>query len=213
MTLTSSTYVYPKNCGFSRGVALTSAGNNSGVTFTITGIIYSYSTGFSVVSESLTGPNANTVNSANYYTQINSIVASGAFTNVAATVSDSGDALVLLDYLRKVFDVAVTVDLPRVGGLTIVDPYATTQIINFPTSRGLVFDFNPSYTTSLQSSGSNTGESLTIPTFTGPITGLRTFKYFTPCTALYFKFGNATGTAGTYTGACPITVIQQGLTS
>lgn len=206
-------YVYPKNCGFRRNVALTSTSNNSGVDFVITGITYSYPDGFKVTSETLTGPNGDTVLSDDIYVQINSIVASGAFTNVTATVGDSGDALVLLDYHRKTFNVSVEADFSRVSPVTVGEAYATSQIINLPTYNGLVFDFDPALCVPLNSAGEDTGNSITIPTISFPLTGLIRFDYFTPSSALYFKFGNFTSTPGTYAGGCPFTVMQQGLTS
>ena len=63
--------------GYGYKVIITSAGNDSGITFTITGIRVGDLTN-TVVSEVLTGPNATTVTSSNYYSRIDSIVASGA---------------------------------------------------------------------------------------------------------------------------------------
>jgi len=63
--------------GYGYKVIITSAGDDSGITFTITGIRVGDLTN-TVVSEVLTGPNATTVTSSNYYSRIDSIVASGA---------------------------------------------------------------------------------------------------------------------------------------
>lgn len=63
--------------GYGYKVIITSAGNDSGITFTVTGIRVGDLTN-TVVSEVLTGPNATTVTSSNYYARVDSVVASGA---------------------------------------------------------------------------------------------------------------------------------------
>lgn len=60
--------------GTQRQVGITSAGNDSGVNFTITGT----DANGQVVSETLAGPNANTVNSVNSYQTITQISVNGA---------------------------------------------------------------------------------------------------------------------------------------
>ncbi len=63
--------------GYGYKVIITSAGDDSGITFTITGIKVGDLTN-TVVSETLTGPNATTVTSNNFYARVDSITASGA---------------------------------------------------------------------------------------------------------------------------------------
>ena len=63
--------------GYGYKLIITSAGDDSGITFTVTGIKVGDLTN-SVVSEVITGPNTTTTTSANYYARVDSIVASGA---------------------------------------------------------------------------------------------------------------------------------------
>jgi len=63
--------------GYGYKVIITSAGDDSGITFTITGIKVGDLSN-TVVSEVVTGANASTATSTNYYARVNSITASGA---------------------------------------------------------------------------------------------------------------------------------------
>ena len=63
--------------GYGYKLVITSAGDDSGITFTITGIKVGDLTN-TVVSEVVTGANATTATSSNYYARVDSIVASGA---------------------------------------------------------------------------------------------------------------------------------------
>ena len=63
--------------GYGYKLVITSAGNDSGITFTITGIKVGDLTN-TVVSEVVTGANASTATSTNYYSRVDSITASGA---------------------------------------------------------------------------------------------------------------------------------------
>lgn len=65
-------------------IGLESSGNLSGVTFTVTGKGYDSSSVWNgSISEAITGPNATTVESTNYYTEITQIAVDGAVgTNV-----------------------------------------------------------------------------------------------------------------------------------
>lgn len=63
--------------GYGYKLVITSAGNDSGITFTITGIKVGDLTN-TVISEVVTGANASTATSANYYSRVDSITASGA---------------------------------------------------------------------------------------------------------------------------------------
>jgi hypothetical protein len=74
LTLLQST-VGPNGYGYK--LVITSAGNDTGITFTISGVLVGDLTN-TVVSETLTGGNAGGVTSANYYARVDSITASGA---------------------------------------------------------------------------------------------------------------------------------------
>jgi hypothetical protein len=63
--------------GYGYKLIFTSAGDDSGITFTITGIKVGDLTN-TVVSEVVTGANATTATSSNYYARVDSITASGA---------------------------------------------------------------------------------------------------------------------------------------
>jgi hypothetical protein len=63
--------------GYGYKLVITSAGNDTGITFTISGVLVGDLTS-TVVSETLTGGNAGGVTSANYYARVDSITASGA---------------------------------------------------------------------------------------------------------------------------------------
>lgn len=63
--------------GYGYKLVITSAGNDSGITFTVTGIRVGDLSN-TVVSETLTGANAGTVTSSNFYSRVDSVTASGA---------------------------------------------------------------------------------------------------------------------------------------
>lgn len=63
--------------GYGYKLVITSAGDDSGITFTVTGIKVGDLTN-TVVTEVITGPNATTATSTNYYARVDSITASGA---------------------------------------------------------------------------------------------------------------------------------------
>ena len=63
--------------GYGYKVVITSAGDDTGITFTLTGIKVGDLTN-TVVSETLTGANASTVTSNNFYARLDSVTASGA---------------------------------------------------------------------------------------------------------------------------------------
>jgi hypothetical protein len=71
--------------GFGRTVSLTSAGDNSGVNFTITGSRYSHP-----IVETIAGPNADTVETVNVFDTITSISVDGAVTAVSAGTGTTG---------------------------------------------------------------------------------------------------------------------------
>lgn len=78
----NSLYPQPINVGdgFGNVVSLTSASNNSGVSFTINGSDSLNNT----LSEVIVGPNGSTVQTTNIFTTVSSIVANGAVSNVSA---------------------------------------------------------------------------------------------------------------------------------
>lgn len=67
--------------GYGYKVSFTSDGNDSGITFTITGRQVGHIIGDPVITETVTGPNTDTVFSTNYYSQVTSITVSGTSAN------------------------------------------------------------------------------------------------------------------------------------
>jgi hypothetical protein len=76
--------------GYGYKVSFTSDGNDSGITFTITGRQVGHIIGDPVVTETVTGPNATTVFSTNYYSQVTSITVSGTSSN-SVSIGYGGD--------------------------------------------------------------------------------------------------------------------------
>lgn len=90
-------------------MGIESAGNLSGVTFTFTGKGYNSSSVWSdSISEDVTGPNATTVETSNYFTEISNIAVDGAVgTNVEiGPVDEAISQLIPLDW-RKGNDIGV----------------------------------------------------------------------------------------------------------
>lgn len=71
--------------GFSRTITLSSADDNSGVDFTINGQRWGIN-----ITETVTGPNAATVESINSFDTIFSITSSAAFTNISVGIGQTG---------------------------------------------------------------------------------------------------------------------------
>jgi len=98
-------YVYD---GVARKISFTSANNLSGVNLTINGLGSAVDgngnpTGSvsSPIVEIIAGPNANTIQSANIYTQINSIAISGAANGLSAGFGNAGiTQYMMMDYDR-----------------------------------------------------------------------------------------------------------------
>ena len=67
--------------GYGYKVSITSNGNDSGITFTITGNKVGLITNTPTITETVTGPNNTTVFSTNYYSRITSITVSGTSVN------------------------------------------------------------------------------------------------------------------------------------
>lgn len=98
-------------------LTLTSAGNDSAVSFTITGTDYRAQT----VTEVLVGPNANTVTSVNSYARVSSIVASAAV-GVAITAGNAvtgSSPVVVLDQYNNPFQVSMSVTFTGAANVTV----------------------------------------------------------------------------------------------
>ncbi len=139
--LSNSNYVYDRVI---RSVSLTSVNNLSGVSFTITGIGSPVDENgnptqvLSQVSEVLAGPNANTVQSVNIYSQIISITTNAAAAAVSAGFGTSGITdYVFLDYNRYIFQASVQLQftvLPAATTLqaTVYQSLSRPEYLNNP---------------------------------------------------------------------------------
>lgn len=107
-----------------RTVSLTSAGNLSGLQFTITGTLQG-----AVVSQTRSGPNANTVYTTQKFTTITSVTVNGAVaTNVSVGNGDTGNTVwYLSDFYRSRSSLLVSVGL--IAGTVSYD-FQTTP--NYP---------------------------------------------------------------------------------
>lgn len=113
----NQTAVFP---GFNRLVTLTSANNNAGVNFTING----YLNGIAV-TETIAGPNANTVASAQLYDQVTSITTNGAINAVSAGIGNTGNtSWFTCDQYRDVFNLGIQV---QVSAGTITYSFQVTE--------------------------------------------------------------------------------------
>jgi hypothetical protein len=109
MVLNSSVAAFPKGPyiyeNVIRNISLTSPNDNSGVNFTITGIgIDSFASGVinEPITETISGPNGNSVFSTKLYQTIYSIVSDNPFSQVSVGFGDSGlTSPILMDYNRK----------------------------------------------------------------------------------------------------------------
>jgi hypothetical protein len=120
LTLTTSPYVMTTPAQ----VTLTSAGNDSGVNFTIRGRL----TSGVIATETIAGPNANTVFSANVYASVFSIMTSGA----AASAVSAGYSTVA-PLVASTQGIAAPITLTSVGNLSAIN-----FTITGTTSQGLV---------------------------------------------------------------------------
>ena len=120
--------------GSSQKVSLTSGGNISAVTFTLTG---TDSKGVAQTEE-LTGPNANTVFSIKYYNTITQIAASGAVgTNTSAGVLGGSSGLVSIIFGGRTRIRGMHGVLAGAGNLTFRDGSATgTALLTLSASAG-----------------------------------------------------------------------------
>lgn len=95
-----------------RGVSLTSASSNPGVTFTITGIGLT-STGIGTITETISAPSTpGTAYGTNNYQQISSITSNAAFTGVSAGFGRTGQTnFLLMDYNRKIWNATCSAEV------------------------------------------------------------------------------------------------------
>lgn len=163
---------------------ITSDGNDSGNTFTVTGLDPNGIT----VSEDITGPSSTTVVSTYYYSRIDSIVIDGAATgNITSGFSASRgmkSSAIPLNVKQTPFNVALQFDLTA-GTMTVDVEYTMDDPQGaYATS----FDVNANWTN---------------VTGMGAITSDTVSNFAFGCTAVRLK-----QTTGSTTGACTLTVIQ-----
>jgi hypothetical protein len=98
--------------GMIRAVSLTSLNNNSAVNFTITGTVNGRT-----LSQTIAGPNANTVETTTVFDVITSITTNGAINAVSAGIGHTGfTPWFTCDYNRGVFNLSCAVDVTNNAG-------------------------------------------------------------------------------------------------
>ena len=132
-----------------RQVTLTSGNNYAATTFTITGIGSPVDgTGnptqvFSLISENLAGPNANTVSSVNIYSQIISVSPDTNVVGVSIGYGAKGITdYVFLDYNRTIFQTSVQLQF-IVHDTATVTAYQTLSKPQYPSTVGNLINFQP----------------------------------------------------------------------
>lgn len=114
-------------------VSITSNGNDSGKTFGITGVKVGAVGYDGIVAESVTGPNAGTVYSTNYYTSVKSITISAASTG-GIKIGYGGDLAFPRTRIKGVYYVTNG----TAGGVTFVAQPSNTVILKLATPSGVV---------------------------------------------------------------------------
>jgi hypothetical protein len=173
-----------------RQLTLTSASNVSNVNFVITGIdIYG-----NPASETLAGPNANTVTSTNYYFSISSIVPSANATNPAFTVSvgmsNAGQSCwIQLDTERKYFQASIQVAVTGTVDYSVVQTLDALRTYNNFTGQYVVNTSPTTFPLDAALTGASTKQIYYLPS---------------PTNALQFTLDN------TSSGSITFTLVQQG---
>lgn len=117
--------VWTTTDGFAKQIGFESAGNISGVTFTVTG--FGDVDGHNAIVETLSGPNANTVETSNYFYSITSIAADGAVgTNTeAGAVDEAVTAPIPLNWRGGV--ASVNLDITGTMDVTVENTFDNIQ--------------------------------------------------------------------------------------
>jgi|SRR5579872_658133 len=175
--------IIPEN---TRIVTLTSANNLSAVNFTISGM-----SGGVAVSETIAGPNNNTVTTANFYSRINSITTSGAAAAVSAGIGATGFTnLFLHNYDASVFNVGFS-----------------TQVING--TGALTYTLYVSHSP-LDGLAANLWTAVSFSPIAG-MTGATTSQIANYTTPIKYSFINVTASSGT--AVLAENILQQGIRS
>lgn len=112
MTLNGSNIGPFQIIGMIRAVSLTSANNNSGVNFTVTGTVNGRA-----ISQTIAGPNNNTVETTAVFDVITSITFNGAINAVSAGIGHTGfTSWFTCDYNRTVYNLSAAVDITNNTG-------------------------------------------------------------------------------------------------
>lgn len=135
-----------------RQITLTSGNNYAATTFTITGIGSPTENGdgtgnptqvFSLISENLAGPNANTVSSVNIYSQIISVSPDTNVLGVSIGYGANGITdYVFLDYNRTIFQTSVQLQFINHDSATVT-AYQTLSKPQYPSTVGNLINFQP----------------------------------------------------------------------
>ena len=134
-------------------IYITSAGNDSGVTFAVTGL----TSNGTAVSETITGANAGVAASANLYTTIISITASGS---TASTITIGSFGAATLDVPRRVLITTASAISFTISGTNWAGDSISETVTNSGSSVSSVLD----YATVTSISASAAGTSITVGT-------------------------------------------------
>lgn len=189
-----------------RAVSLTSAGDDSGVNFTITGIGSAVDGDgnptqiFGPIFEEIAGPNADTVSTTKIFTQVNSITTNAAVPeDVSAGFGEFGITdYVFLDYNRTMFQTSVQLQFIARTALEAT-VYQSLSKLETPNLNGYLDQFEPT-------------NALTIPGFavSADLTSASTNQLGVLASPVSVVWATMTATAA---DSLYFTVLQQGLRS
>lgn len=138
-----------------RTVSLTSTANLSARTITITGQGIAPNGGIPInplntpISENIAGPNANTIDSVNYYTRIDSITIDGVAANISAGFGTAGITNpITMDYDRTGWYASCSGQVIDNVSLTY-GGYVSLNKLSFPSTVGNLLSFNQVYGTGI----------------------------------------------------------------
>lgn len=146
--------------GHGRLILLDSAGNDSGITFTVYGQLTATSP---VISEAVTGGNVGAVSTTNYFAVVTRIASSGATAdNVTIGTQDEAAYIIPLDSNKKDYTVSVTIT-----GTTTIDVQQTADDLLGKLDAGTTVNWADITALTNKSSGT------TIAGITSSLSGLR----------------------------------------
>ena len=149
--------------GVERPVIITSAGNDSGITFTV----YGTNASGNPVQQTVTGTNAGVATTTTYFYQVTRIAASGAVatTVTAGTSGVMASRWLVLNYNAAPFTLGIGVVVSGTINYTLQYTYDDVQVVSAPTPSLPAIPVLPTAwdLTALASKTANTDSSITAP--------------------------------------------------